>query len=151
MLSTSYNAEHTFMCRGRKKRKRSLGPFLSRRLLLAKTRTANYNFSVPISSLQGMGGIESFRQRVGGCTKRLNAGSLSPHAWGIEKFRPYLNPKRTVRHLGAVPRCSTSYVLCTIWEHSQNEPHDTLYASVVNMSPTTGHMSCLAYIWVGNP
>ena len=30
------------------------------------------------------------------------------HAWGIEKFRPYLNPKRTVRHLGAVPRCSTN-------------------------------------------
>lgn len=27
---------------------------------------------------------------------------------GIEKFRPYLNPKRTVRHLGAVPRCSTN-------------------------------------------
>ena len=28
--------------------------------------------------------------------------------WGIEKFRPYLNPRRTVRHLGAVPRCSTN-------------------------------------------
>ena len=81
----------------------------------------------------------------------LVKNKTTKHAWGIEKFRPYLNPKRTVRHLGAVPRCSTSYVLCTIWEHSQNEPHDTLYASIVNISPTTGHMSCPAYIWVGNP
>ena len=81
----------------------------------------------------------------------LVKNKTTKHAWGIEKFRPYLNPKWTVRHLGAVPRCSTSYVLCTIWEHSQNEPHDTLYASIVNISPTTGHMSCPAYIWVGNP
>nr|DAU15613.1 MAG TPA: hypothetical protein [Caudoviricetes sp.] len=46
MLSTSYNAEHTFMCRGRKKRKRSLGPILSRRLLWSKTRLSSIIFLV---------------------------------------------------------------------------------------------------------
>ena len=38
----------------------------------------------------------------------LVKNKTAKHAWGIEKFRPYLNPKRTVRHLGAVPRCSTN-------------------------------------------
>ena len=41
-----HNAEHTFMCRGRKKRKRSLGPFLSRRLLWSKTRPSSIIFLV---------------------------------------------------------------------------------------------------------
>ena len=41
-----HNAEHTFMRRGRKKRKRSLGPFLSRRLLWSKIRPSSIIFLV---------------------------------------------------------------------------------------------------------
>lgn len=94
---------------GKKEEKAEFRPVPIAAVTLVKNKTVQYYFfSGPISSLQGIGGIESFRQRVGGCTKRLNAGSLSPHAWAIEKFRLRLNPKRTVQDLGAVPRQSTN-------------------------------------------
>ena len=92
-----------FHASGKKEEKAEFRPDPITAVTLVKNKTVQYYFfSVPISSLQGIGGMESFRQRA------HNAGSLSPRVWGIEKFRPYLNPKRTVRHLGAVPRCSTN-------------------------------------------